>query len=98
LYKTVLGIPELHGQHSGDNIASVAATTLTNFGVNEDSVGYFVLDNAYNNNTAVVSLADLYNFLDANRAVLAPLIHILLLIVKVSSVVLVRATIFTPYY
>lgn len=39
----VLGLPELLRQHSGINIASVIATTLTNFGVNKDSVGYFVL-------------------------------------------------------
>jgi hypothetical protein len=63
----VLGLPELHGQHSGVNIASVVATTLTNFGVDKDSVGYFVLDNAYNNNTAVASLADLYGFETAER-------------------------------
>jgi hypothetical protein len=58
----VLGLPELHGQHSGVNIASVMATTLTNFGVDKSSVGYFVLDNAYNNNTAITSLADQYSF------------------------------------
>jgi hypothetical protein len=58
----ILGLPELSGQHSGINIASVVVTTLTNFRVNKDSVGYFVLDNAYNNDTAVASLADLYGF------------------------------------
>jgi hypothetical protein len=58
----VLGLPELYGQHSDDNIASVVATTLTNFGVDKDSVRYFMLDNAYNNDTAVASLADLYSF------------------------------------
>jgi hypothetical protein len=36
-----LGLPELHGQHSGVNIADVVATALTNFGVDKDSVGYF---------------------------------------------------------
>jgi hypothetical protein len=54
----VLGLLELYRQYSGVNIASVVATTLTNFGVEKNSVGYFVLDNAYNNNTAVASLAD----------------------------------------
>ena len=58
----LLGLLELHGQHSGNNIASVVATTQTNFRVNKDSVGYFMLDNAYNNNTAVASLANLYSF------------------------------------
>jgi hypothetical protein len=54
----VLGLLELYRQHSGVNIASVIVTTLTNFRVNKNSIGYFVLDNAYNNNTAVASLAD----------------------------------------
>jgi hypothetical protein len=63
----VLGLPELHGQHSGVNITSVVATTLANFGVDKDSVGYFVLDNAFNNDTAVASLADLYSFETAER-------------------------------
>jgi hypothetical protein len=55
----VLGLLELYRQHSGVNIASVVVTTLTNFRVEKNSVGYFVLDNAYNNNnTAVASLAD----------------------------------------
>jgi hypothetical protein len=58
----VLGLLELHGQHSGVNITSVVATTLTNFRVDKNSVGYFVLDNAYNNDTAVASLADQYSF------------------------------------
>ena len=58
----VLGLPELHGQHSGANIGAVVATTLANFGVDKASVGYFVLDNAYNNDTAVSYLADMYGF------------------------------------
>jgi hypothetical protein len=58
----ILSLPELYGQHSGVNIASVVVTTLTHFRVNKDSVGFFVLNNAYNNDTAVASLADLYSF------------------------------------
>jgi hypothetical protein len=54
----VLGLLELYRQPSGVNIASVVATSLTNFRVNTNSVGYFVLDNSYNNDTAVASLAD----------------------------------------
>jgi hypothetical protein len=63
----VLGLLELYRQHSGVNIASVMATTLTNFRVNKDLVGYFVLDNAYNNDTTVASLANLYSFKTAER-------------------------------
>jgi hypothetical protein len=54
----ILGLLELYRQHSGVDIASVIVITLTNFRVNKNSVGYFVLDNAYNNNTAVASLTN----------------------------------------
>jgi hypothetical protein len=63
----VSGLLELHRQHSGVNIASVVATTLTNFGVDKDLVGYFVLNNAFNNNATVASLADLYSFETVER-------------------------------
>jgi hypothetical protein len=55
----VLGLPELHGQHTGNNIGAVVATTLKNFGLKKDTLSYFVLDNAHNNNTAVEYLAGL---------------------------------------
>jgi hypothetical protein len=58
----LLGLPELHGAHSGDNIASVVSATMQLFGVDAEKVGYFVLDNAYNNDTAVAALADEYGF------------------------------------
>jgi hypothetical protein len=32
------------------------------FGVDAEKVSYFVLNNAYNNNTAVAALADEYGF------------------------------------
>ena len=72
----LLGLPELHGQHSGENISTVVAATLRNFGVDEQAVGYFVLDNAFNNDTAVTYLADEYGF-DALRRRLRCCCHIL---------------------
>ena len=36
--------------------------TMQSFRVDAKKVGYFVLNNAYNNNTAVVALADKYGF------------------------------------
>jgi hypothetical protein len=63
----LLGLPELHGQHSGNNIATIVASTLQQFGVDEDRVGYFVLDNAYNNDTAMEALADKFNFYAPHR-------------------------------
>ena len=58
----VLGLLELYGQHSSNNISAVVATTLTNFRVNKALVGYFVLNNVYNNNTTVNYLASIYSF------------------------------------
>ncbi|KAI1557525.1 hypothetical protein PtrEW7m1_012171, partial [Pyrenophora tritici-repentis] len=42
----LLGLPELHGAHTGNNIAAAATTILRLFGVDNARVGYFVLDNA----------------------------------------------------
>jgi hypothetical protein len=58
----VLGLPELHRQHNSVNAAGIVAATLTNFEVDKDSVGYFVLNNASDNETTVANLADLYSF------------------------------------
>jgi hypothetical protein len=55
----VFRLLELYRQHSGVNIASVVAITLTNFRVDKDLVAYLTLNNAYNNDTAVASLANL---------------------------------------
>jgi hypothetical protein len=58
----VLELPELYGQHSSINVAGVAAAMLKNFRVDKGSVVNFVPNSAYNNNTAVANLADLYSF------------------------------------
>jgi hypothetical protein len=63
----VLGLPELYRQHSSNNISAVVARTLTNFRVDKALVGYFVLDNVYNNNTAVNYLASIYGFNASER-------------------------------
>jgi hypothetical protein len=63
----LLRLPELHGAHTGNNIALVAATILRLFGVNDTSVIYFVLNNASNNDTAVKSLAEEFNFTASDR-------------------------------
>ena len=63
----LLGLPELHGAHTGSNIAAVATTILRLFGIDNKSVGYFVLDNASNNDTAVESLAEEFGFIASER-------------------------------
>ncbi|KAI2485933.1 hypothetical protein Ptr902_00066 [Pyrenophora tritici-repentis] len=68
LVNHLLGLPKLHGAHTGNNIALVAATILRLFGVNDTSVGYFVLNNVSNNDTAVESLAEEFNFTGKDRS------------------------------
>lgn len=50
------------GAHSGDNMATVVATTLQQFGVGYRRVGYFVLDNATNNDAAFATLSSRLDF------------------------------------
>jgi hypothetical protein len=58
----MLGLPKLHGAHTGNNIVLVVAATLRAFNVDEQRVRYFVLNNAYNNDTAVACLASEFSF------------------------------------
>ena len=58
----LLSLPELHGAHSGANIASHVGTVLRAFGVDGRRLGYFVLDNASNNDTAIATLASKFSF------------------------------------
>ena len=63
----LLGLPILHGKHCGDNIAEVVSKTLQAFSVDKQRVGYFVLDNATNNDTAMAALGDEYGFYAPHR-------------------------------
>jgi hypothetical protein len=56
-----IALPQLTGAHTGERIAEVVAKTLKTFNINSN-LGYFVLDNAYANNTAITKLAKLYGF------------------------------------
>lgn len=62
-----LALPQLAGAHTGERMADVINKTLQRFGMDPSSVGYFVLDNATNNNTAVNALASKYNFSSSDR-------------------------------
>jgi hypothetical protein len=48
-----IALPQLTGAHTGEKIAEVVSKTLEQFGVNSRTIGYFMLDNATNNDTAV---------------------------------------------
>lgn len=51
----LLAIREIHGEHTAVNISDVVYFVLKEYGI-EDEFGYFVRDNAPNNNTSVKSL------------------------------------------
>lgn len=68
----VLGLPALLGAHSGSNVASIVSNTLKQFQIGQlDSkvarLGYFVVDNATNNDSAVAELAQEFKFSASQR-------------------------------
>ncbi|KAG9379951.1 Dimer-Tnp-hAT domain containing protein [Pyrenophora tritici-repentis] len=62
-----IALPQLSGAHSGEMMAEVVIETLQDFGINAQSIGYFVLDNAINNDCTVEVLAHKYGFNAAHR-------------------------------
>ena len=62
-----IALPQLTGAHTSERMAEVVCTTLQQFGVNPLTVGYFVLDNATNNDTAVAAIAHKMGFNAAYR-------------------------------
>jgi hypothetical protein len=63
--KIILGIPEI-GRHLGTSIGAEVLDTIDSFGIN-DKVGYFVLDNATNNDTAMKVIGDELGFMGSKR-------------------------------
>ncbi|RKK91315.1 hypothetical protein BFJ70_g17814, partial [Fusarium oxysporum] len=59
--KLVLGLPELVDRHSGDNIATHVVEVLRSYGITH-KVGYFTLDNASNNDTAMEEIGKALGF------------------------------------
>jgi hypothetical protein len=57
----LLSLPEIVGSHSGLNIAESVSAIINEFGL-ENRIGYFVLDNADNNDTAIATLAEKFGF------------------------------------
>jgi hypothetical protein len=46
-----IALPQLNGAHTGEAIATAVVATLRAYGITSDTLGYFVLNNASNNNT-----------------------------------------------
>ncbi|KAG9375767.1 hypothetical protein A1F94_013716 [Pyrenophora tritici-repentis] len=62
-----IALPQLVGAHTGEAIADAVTKILQSFSINRSKLGYFVLDNAYNNDTAVNKLAAMYHFSASDR-------------------------------
>jgi hypothetical protein len=60
-YSFLLSLPEQQGSHSGSNIADNVQKIIDEFGL-KDKIGYFVLDNATNNDTCMEKLGQIYGF------------------------------------
>jgi hypothetical protein len=67
LRDVLIALPQLTGAHSGEMMVEVVIATLQNFGINTQSIGYFVLDNASNNDCTVKVLAHKYGFNATHR-------------------------------
>jgi hypothetical protein len=55
------------GAHSSENIAEIVYSTLQKFSVSPCTIGYFVLDNAFNNDTAITAIAQKIGFNATHR-------------------------------
>ncbi|KAI1567826.1 Dimer-Tnp-hAT domain containing protein, partial [Pyrenophora tritici-repentis] len=62
-----IALPQLTGAHSGERMAEVVIKTLQDFKITSQSIGYFVLDNAPNNDSTVAILAQEYGFNATHR-------------------------------
>lgn len=52
-----IALPQLNGAHTGEAIATAVVATLRAYGITSDTLGYFVLDNASNNDTTIAAVA-----------------------------------------
>ncbi|KAG6979276.1 putative AC9 transposase [Fusarium oxysporum f. sp. conglutinans] len=64
--KILLSILSINGSHTGEAIADGVGEIIKEFGL-EERVGYFVLDNAGNNNTGVETLGRMFGFNPSKR-------------------------------
>jgi hypothetical protein len=57
-----IALPQLTGAHTGDKMAEVVTEILYPFNISSSTLGYFVLDNAANNDTTMEKLASISSF------------------------------------
>jgi hypothetical protein len=58
----LIALPEQLGCYTRINYAAVISDVLAHFKVTKESLGYFITDNARNNNTCLDYLATVFNF------------------------------------
>ena len=58
LKNALLGLKEIEGRHIGENLASSVSAVLNEFGLTDERIGCYILDNAFNNDKAVDILDD----------------------------------------
>jgi hypothetical protein len=61
-----IALPQLTGVHSGEAMAEVVIAIFKQFEITVGKLGYFVLNNAYNNNTTINTIASKIGF-DATK-------------------------------
>jgi len=54
--RALLELKEIDGRHTGENLAKCIAQVFNDFGLPLERIGWYILDNAINNDTAVESL------------------------------------------
>jgi hypothetical protein len=79
--KIVLGLPELSTSHKGENIAAEIIEILSSYGIG-NKIGYFTLDNASNNDTAMEAIASHFGLKDGHQSRVRCIGHIINLVVK----------------
>jgi hypothetical protein len=62
----------VYGEHTGENLGSVVLELLKEYDIGGDEIGYFMLDNASSNDTAVgFILKELCLWMDSNNVAIA---------------------------
>lgn len=65
----LIALPQQLGRHTGINFAEVIGDVLAQFKVTKESLGYFVTDNAGNNDTCLDHLATVFGFNKNHRRI-----------------------------
>jgi hypothetical protein len=58
----LINLPQLAGAHTSERIAEIINRTLTSYSISSSKLGYFVLNNATSNDTAIAALARQHGF------------------------------------